>query len=69
VNHRKIPIMGLPGAGNATLANALAPLLNAPLAAVFEMASAFVPTPGRLASRLSALNKRVDAFIAVQLGF
>jgi cytidyltransferase-like protein len=29
VNHRKILIMGLPGAGKTTLANALAPLLNA----------------------------------------
>ena len=27
--HRKILIMGLPGAGKTTLANALAPLLNA----------------------------------------
>ncbi len=29
MNHRKILIMGLPGAGKTTLANALAPLLNA----------------------------------------
>ena len=57
---------GPAGAGKATLANARALLLNAPPVAVFQMAPAFVPTPGRVASRWSALNRCVDAFIAVQ---
>jgi hypothetical protein len=51
VNRRRILILDLLSAGKATLANAPAPV--------------FVPTPGRLASRLSALNYCVDAFIAV----
>jgi hypothetical protein len=51
VNRRRILILDLPGAGKATLADALAPVS--------------VLTSGRLASRLSALNYCVDTFIAV----